>query len=464
MKRKHNARGLVAKKNARISTEDERLLNQSISLLAEAQELLMADELSTSLEKFNSAIALLESIKKSANGDAVAHELLMAYFSKGNIINELGNPNAAIEFYDKAIQLSNDGFPDDPKNKLLSFTATIYLHKATADQVCGRLPSALKNFDLAIGRLEYLDRNGGDVELMSTLANAYRGKAFACNAIHDFKLEAELFDLSAGIWSGLIFSTEEPRHDFGMEFTSDILNKARALHKLGNFPDAISHCDSAIQSYEAQREISNEPKIDIEQSHAFRLKGRLYLDLNEYKESEVQFGKAIALWERLIDNEQDSIYFEDLALDLESRAFALSANDELPQAVIFYDRAIQIFERIVDRDGIDRLGYLLASAYRNEADLLLRQGEIDGTLKLFNSAIKIFEELIKAEQTHELNVDLAWSKVGRAVCLANQGHMEQAETDARISIELLKSEVGRSHRKDLGDFIRNAELTLKGLI
>ena len=137
-------------------------------------------------------------------------------------------------------------------------------------------------------------------------------------------------------------------------------------------------------------------------------KGRLLLELNEYKDAEMQFREVLVIRKSLIDN-----YNPDIAEALNYLALSLRKQNKLKEAITEHNKVLNIMSNVIANNPgqiseLSRRSALYrARAYQTKGQLLITEGNYSEAEGNFNIAEKIFErtlgnnkkelELLKAE-------------------------------------------------------------------
>jgi len=131
-----------------------------------------------------------------------------------------------------------------------------------------------------------------------------------------------------------------------------------------------------------------------------------------------EYDQAIAIRERLVNQEGRHELADDLAYVYMNKAVAVSALGDNCGAVALFDQAIAIWERLVNLEGRRELAYLLAKAYMNKASAIGGLGDNLGAVALYDQAIAIRERLVNQEGHRELAADLAMGYMNKAVAVS----------------------------------------------
>ncbi len=124
-------------------------------------------------------------------------------------------------------------------------------------------------------------------------------------------------------------------------------------------------------------------------------KGRLLLELNEYKDAEMQFREVLVIRNSLIDN-----YNPDIAEALNYLALSLRKQNKLKEAITEHNKVLNIMSNVIANNPgqiseLSRRSALYrARAYQTKGQLLITEGNYSEAEGNFNIAEKIFERTL----------------------------------------------------------------------
>ena len=124
-------------------------------------------------------------------------------------------------------------------------------------------------------------------------------------------------------------------------------------------------------------------------------KGRLLLELNEYKDAEMQFREVLVIRKSLIDN-----YNPDIAEALNYLALSLRKQNKLKEAITEHNKVLNIMSNVIANNPgqiseLSRRSALYrARAYQTKGQLLITEGNYSEAEGNFNIAEKIFERTL----------------------------------------------------------------------
>ena len=124
-------------------------------------------------------------------------------------------------------------------------------------------------------------------------------------------------------------------------------------------------------------------------------KGRLLLELNEYKDAEMQFREVLVIRKSLIDN-----YNPEVAEALNYLALSLRKQNKLKEAITEHNKVLNIMSNVIANNPgqiseLSRRSALYrARAYQTKGQLLITEGNYSEAEGNFNIAEKIFERTL----------------------------------------------------------------------
>ena len=124
-------------------------------------------------------------------------------------------------------------------------------------------------------------------------------------------------------------------------------------------------------------------------------KGRLLLELNKYKEAEIEFRSVLDIRNKLIDG-----YNPDIADALNYLALSLRKQNKLKEAIIEHNKVLNIMSNVIANNPgqiseLSRRSALYrARAYQTKGQLLVTEGNYSEAQGNFNIAGKIFERTL----------------------------------------------------------------------
>ena len=164
-----------------------------------------------------------------------------------------------------------------------------------------------------------------------------------------------------------------------------------------------------------------------------------------------EYDQAIAILERLVNQEGRRELAKDLATVYTNKAVVVSDLGDDRGAVALYDQAIAIRERLVNQEGRRELADSLATVYTNKANAVSALGDDRGAVALLNQAIAILERLVNQEGRRELAKDLAAVYMTKAISVSALGDDRGAVTLYDQAIAIRERLVNQEGRRELAD-------------
>jgi serine/threonine protein kinase len=187
--------------------------------------------------------------------------------------------------------------------------------------------------------------------------------------------------------------------------------------------------------------------------------GFIYQSLNDLPGSVAACDLAIAMYERLVEREDDHKFAVGQAWAYMGKASALRSLGDPQSAMEWDDRAIATFERLVEGEGRRELADQLAKAYMNMGVTQNTRGDARGAIKVYDRAVVLLERLVEVEGRRELSEHLAKACLNKAIALREvQAHLIAAATDDR-AIAILEQLVEVEGRHELVDVLARASVS-----
>jgi tetratricopeptide (TPR) repeat protein len=229
-------------------------------------------------------------------------------------------------------------------------------------------------------------------------------------------------------------------------------HKALVHRTAADLHGALQEYDQAIAieerlvNQEGRRELANDLAL------VYMNKAVALSDLGDHRGAVALYDQAMAIRERLVDQEGRRELANDLALVYMNKANAVRALGDVRGAVALYDQAIAIRERLVNQEGRRELANALARDYMNKSVAVSALGDHGGAVAFCDQAIAILERLVNQEGRRELAHKLAWVYERKANAVSDLGDVRGAVVlyDQAIAIrERLVNQEGR--RELVGD-------------
>ena len=337
------------------------------------------------------------------------------------------------------------------RNELRSDLAMLCLEMARLHLATGAGAGTLPEYDQAIAIYDRLVNQEGQRELAEDLASACLGKARVVSDLGDLRAAVALYDQAITIWERLV--NQEGRRELANELAGLYFNKANALGELGDQRGAVTLYDQALAI--RVRLVSQEGRVELANDLAMVLmnKANLVGALKDPRGAIALYDQVIAIRERLVNQEGRRELANDLAMVLMNKANALGDLGDQRGALAFYDQAIAIRERLVNQEGRHELADDLATVYMNKAVTLGDLRDHRAAVALFDPAAAIWEKLMAHQGRRELAEKLARLKASRGESLIALGEKANGLQDLRAAQSLLETEIVRTDRADLKEFL-----------
>ena len=166
-----------------------------------------------------------------------------------------------------------------------------------------------------------------------------------------------------------------------------------------------------------------------------------------------EYDQAIAILERLVNQEGRRELANDLVGTYINKANAVSDLGDHRGAVALYDQAIAILERLVNQEGRREVADDLATVYMNKANAVRALGDNRGAVALYDQAIAILERLVNQEGRRELANDLATVYMNKAVVVSDLGDNRGAVALCDQAIAILERLVNQEGRRELANHL-----------
>ena len=146
----------------------------------------------------------------------------------------------------------------------------------------------------------------------------------------------------------------------------------------------------------------------------------------------------------------------DLASCYNNRGIAYSDQGKLTESIADYGRAVAIYEQLVETEGRRDLRNDLASCYNNRGTALRTQGKLTEAIADYSRAIEIREQLVETEGRRELRWGLWRSLFNRVVARTRTEEWKEAGADIDKGGGLLRELISEGQRHVIGSFMQTA--------
>lgn len=275
----------------------------------------------------------------------------------------------------------------------------------------------------------YFDKNETDQIdpfLVASLEKAKEEEDYAayisiCNEMIGFYRSVSAFEKAYQAAEDVLLLMEELKLEDTEHFATTLLNAATAYSAGGDYAQAIRLYRQAVQIYDRIL-----PQGDYRQAGLYNNMSILFEKMNENAEAVEAAKKALAIIEKLPDNEaQTATTLTNLALIY----FKLSENEEAKACL---SRALALFEK----DG-ENLNEHYSGALAGMGEACYRDGEYEKSLSYYEKAL----ELVKKHYGENMSYGVLCENCA-AVC-GSMGNAEKQESYAAKAREVIGKVQGK---------------------
>ena len=324
--------------------------------------------------------------------------------------------------------------------------------RAYAAVEVGRFAYGLDVYDCAEKLYAYLTRETQRGDLMWNCAEMLMNKGIALANLTRLGEAIAEYDKAVGIYEWLV-NVERPeladgqRQALQNSMAMAYMNKGIALAKVIRLGEAIVEYDKAITIYERLVNEEQQGQLAHMLANVYLNKGTTLMESGQ-PEAIAEFDKAVAIYERLVAEEPQAHLVKSLALTYMNRGNLLQGQTRLPQAIAEYDKAIEIYELLVNEAQQAPLAGELAMSYMNKGAALSGLAKFGEAIAEYDKAIVIHERLVNEEQQAQLATELAKTYMNKGNAFTNLTRLDEAiaEYDKAIVIyERLVNEEQQVH-------------------
>jgi tetratricopeptide (TPR) repeat protein len=306
----------------------------------------------------------------------------------------------------------------------------------------------------------------GRKTLEQDLAKLCCDKAVVHETAADVHGALQEYDQAIAIRERLV--NQEGRSELANDLAALYMNKANALggHKhptawaLGDTRRVVALYDQALAIRE--RLVNQEGRWELADALAttYASKAAALRALGETRGAVALYDQALAIRERLVNQEgRWELANYGLGGLYASKAAALKDLGDTRGAVALYDREIAISERLVkNQEGGREVANGLATAYMSKASALYLRGDKRGAVALYDQAIAIYERLVNQEGGWEPTLQIPY--LSKALALRTLGDHRGAvalyDKVIAISERLVKNQGGRWDQNLAGHYMNKA--------
>jgi tetratricopeptide (TPR) repeat protein len=386
--------------------------------------------------------------------------LARSCFLNAMVHGHAGDLQGAIALYDRAIVLYQQLLAADTRPEFISALAGAHINRAHALHSLRNFPAAITEYDRATALLEPLLQAEHRPEVAHSLAIALGNKAESHRMLLDAKTALACFDRAIYLYDGLV--GQEWRPEIAKSLALVSVNKADLLRATGDYRGAVPVCDRGLALLERLINDEGHGQFRPFLAHAYRTKAVTLSEVDPGAALDV-VARSIAVCEELI-NEGRHELTDQLALAFSTKAHVQARLRDYPGTIALHDQAIALYERLVNEEGRSDLRAQLAHVYLQQAGAVrFLIGSVDA-LRYSGRAVPLYERLVHQEGHRELTGELGWSKAERAMALGQLGRIQQAALDAREAVQLLQVEAGRTGQLQVQKWLELATKHLRPLL
>jgi tetratricopeptide (TPR) repeat protein len=405
------------------------------------------------------AVRLREDQVRRQGSRELRAALVRAYVNRGNVLDSLGRPAAALDDGCLAVNLCADLVLREGRDGLRDYLARAHVNRGLSLVHLHRPKEALADYRTSIALYEALVCGEGRHELRSELATAYGNRAGAVAALG--RLDEALTDYGTSIRLAKEAMDRTSDRALGASLASTYSGRGSLLWELGRVREALTDFNSAIDLYEGLVHRDSRRELLGLLGMSYMNRGNALAHLESLEEALSDYGKCIALEEELIYREGRRGLRYELALAYMNRGVQLADLRRWDESLADLGRCISLREELVLREGRRELREHLAVAYMNRGRCMKNAGRLEEASVDYVYSLRLYEELVRGEDRRELLGDLAWASTGYAHLLLVLGRREEACDRAREALSILQAELARTGWTRLGDALELAELVVR---
>jgi tetratricopeptide (TPR) repeat protein len=260
--------------------------------------------------------------------------------------------------------------------------------------------------------------------------------------------ELAAYDEAKRIYLSLVW---EGRRELEDDLTCLCVEKAFIHETAADRHGAIGEYNQAIAIYERLVNQEGHRELANGLARVYENKAVALCALGDNRGAVALFDQAIAIRERLVNQEGRRELADDLARLYQNKGTVVGAVGDHQGAAALYDQATAIWERLVNQDGRTELADDLANVYMNKANALRVLGDKRGAVALFDQAIAIRERLVNQEGRRDLANGLATAYMNKAIAVSALGDKHGAVTFHNKAITILERLVNQEGRRELAN-------------
>lgn len=298
------------------------------------------------------------------------------------------NPDSALLFLDKALQLANKIESNSKKAYVCFYKGRYFNNEHYYD-------SAYKHFDIAYRIYKNLGNKSQTAKCEKNIGSVFMDKGEHDSAIHYLEQSEKMFkELNdslelAGIYTNLgNINFIKGNSGLALDFHNHSLNIHQALknehgiaacysnmgivyRSQGNYELALKYYQKAVRYFEKMNDRQRLPSL-------YNNLGIVHWKLESYNQAISYFNKSMKIYEENGNRKGISLCYNNLGLVYDDKG-------EDKYALVYYKRALQIFKEFNYKRG-------LSACYTNIGTVYNKSERYDSARYFFNKALKIDKE------------------------------------------------------------------------
>jgi tetratricopeptide (TPR) repeat protein len=379
-------------------------------------------------------------------GTDLQQELSTSYNNMGLIYKTLGKGDNALEYFDKALQISQEMVKMEPQ--LTDFQQALSLSYNNVGRIyetLGEGDNALEYFDKALQVSQELAYNEPQRKVFQRgLSVSYDNAGRINKNLGKYDKALEYFEKALQVCQELA-GKEPQRTDLQQDLSGSYINMGRIYETLGKN-------DTALVYYKKAQQVSlelayNEPqRTDFQRvlSVSYDNAGRIYKNLGNCDKALEYFDKALQIRQELVAKEPLRTGLQhDLSVSNNNIGIIYEAIGEIDKALEYFEKDLLASQQLANKEPLrtDRQ-HDLSVSYNNMGRIYKKLGKGDYALEFFKKALQIKQELTKKEPLRiDYQIELAtscWNMSG--VCL-KQDELQWISRAINILLPLRKKEI-----------------------
>jgi serine/threonine protein kinase/tetratricopeptide (TPR) repeat protein len=268
----------------------------------------------------------------------------------------------------------------------------------------------------------------------------------------DLVAELAVFDEAKRLYEQLV----KDRKGLAVELAILCMDKALVHTTSADFPGALQEYDQAIAIRE--RLVNQDGQHDLANDLAttYMNKAIVLLDLGENQGAAVLYDQVIAIRDRLVNQEGQCALAGDLGIAYMNKANLLQTLGDYQSAVMLYNHTMALLEQLVHKDGRGEFVESLARTYSNKALALRSLGDLQSAVTLYDQAITICERSVHQEGRQEMASGLGSTYMNKGITVSEMGDPQSAVVLYNQAIALWEGLVNREGHGELASKLAGA--------